>query len=277
MLTHIKAFRLVYETRSFSAAAAQLFVTQPTVSNQIKQLEEQLQVQLFQRRGNRDVHPTAAADVLYSESTKLLADWQQTERKLVAAKQQKTQTVVISASQTTALTLLPNLLPKLNQQFPQIAWRVKMTNSEQVLKELKAHRVQFGLVEKPVAASGIERVALMPDQLVCAGQATGLWLTRERGSGTFEYTQRYLKEAGIVPEQQLEIDNLNLILRLLQRGMGQTVLSERLVPDSIPTRSLGERFKRCFYLVYARSDWGLNPDLAAICQQIQTLTQSTRC
>lgn len=272
MLTYLEAFRLVYETRSFSAAAAQLFVTQPTVSHQIKQLESQLQLKLFDRRGNRDVRPTAAAKLLYTESTKLLADWHRTERKLTAVTQQKTLTLTIGASQTTALTLLPTILPQLKAQFPQAALRVKMANSEQVLKELKAHQIQFGLIEKPIVTDDVERVSLTKDQLVCVGPRTGVWLTRERGSGTFQYTQRYLREAGIVPQQLIEIDNLNLILALVQQGMGQTILSRRLVPENLDFQPLGPHFERDFYLLYFKADILLNEDLAEIKRQIQLIS-----
>lgn len=271
MFAYLEAFRLVYETRSFSAAATQLFVTQPTVSHQIKQLEAQLQVKLFDRRGNREVRPTAAAKILYTESTRLLTDWHRTERKLTAATQQKTLALTIGASQTTALTLLPTLLPALKAQFPQAALRVKMANSEQVLKELKAHQIQFGLIEKPVTADDVERVSLAKDQLVCVGQPTGVWLTRERGSGTFQYTQNYLKEAGIIPQQLIEIDNLNLILSLVQQGMGQTVVSQRLVPTTLPFQPLGAHFERDFYLVYFKADILLNAELAAVGHQIQLI------
>ena len=64
MFNFLNSFRLVYETHSFSLTASQLFVTQPTVSNQIKQLEAQLNTQLFSRKGNSEVVPTIAAKIL---------------------------------------------------------------------------------------------------------------------------------------------------------------------------------------------------------------------
>lgn len=271
MFNYLKTFRLVYETRSFSLTAAQLFVTQPTISHQIKQLEAQLGVQLFQRSGNHDVEPTAAAQILYADSTQLLATWQATTRKLEATTQQKSLMVVLGASQTIALTLLPDLVPQLHAQFPQAALRIKMMNSQQVLQQLQAHQLQIGLIEKPVVANGIERVAVMHDQLVRIGEDTGIWLTRERGSGTYQYTHQYLQEAGIVPQQLIEIDNVNLILSLVQRGMGQTVVSQRLVPAGVTAHPLSAHFDRQFYLLSNQADVVLDGQLRAVYQALQSM------
>lgn len=65
MFKFLETFMVVYKTRSFSLAAQQLFITQPTVSNQIKQLELQLHTELFERKSRREIVPTEAANLLY--------------------------------------------------------------------------------------------------------------------------------------------------------------------------------------------------------------------
>ena len=75
MLKLIKTFIAVYETRSFSKAADQLFISQPTVSVHIKQLEEQLNVKLFDRNGRMFLSPTLNARRFYQHATQLLDDW----------------------------------------------------------------------------------------------------------------------------------------------------------------------------------------------------------
>ncbi|WP_054702041.1 LysR family transcriptional regulator [Secundilactobacillus odoratitofui] len=73
----IKTFMAVYETRNFSLAAKQLFISQPSVSVKIHQLEEQLGVVLFERNGHRQVRPTTAATHFYKTAEQLLQTWQQ--------------------------------------------------------------------------------------------------------------------------------------------------------------------------------------------------------
>lgn len=75
MFKFLETFMVVYKTRSFSLAAQQLFITQPTVSNQIKQLELQLHTELFERKSRRGV-PTEAAKLLYKRAGKILKNWQ---------------------------------------------------------------------------------------------------------------------------------------------------------------------------------------------------------
>lgn len=71
----IETFRIVYETRNFSKAAELLFISQPTVSAQIKQLEHDLKTDLFIRQGRKEIIATPPADILYEKSIDLLDEW----------------------------------------------------------------------------------------------------------------------------------------------------------------------------------------------------------
>ena len=68
----IKTFIAVYETKNFSAAAKQLYISQPTVSLQIKKLEQHFSIKLFYRNGKQSVIPTKEADFLYQKCSRLL-------------------------------------------------------------------------------------------------------------------------------------------------------------------------------------------------------------
>lgn len=269
MFNFLKSFRLVYETRSFSLAAAQLFVTQPTISNQIKQLEVQLKTHLFCRKGNQDVVPTPAAKILYDSSTKLLSQWQTTEQKLVNANKNLPLKLKIGVSQTIAQTFLPKLLKDLHRFDSAISLEVSISNSEAVLTHLNSHEIVFGLVEKPVISDILERVPIATDEMVCIGTPTDTWLSREKESAIYEYAQQYLLEAGISPKKIIQVDDINLLIKLVEQGLGQTVISKKMAPTDLPITFLGPHFNRHFYLLYSKADYLLNTQIKNVADTIQ--------
>ncbi len=88
-LRHLEIFIKVFDLGSMTAAAKALFISQPTVSSQMKQLEEELQCTLFKRKGKQEMHPTKSADTLYIRALNLKDDWEETQR-LVRESQEET-------------------------------------------------------------------------------------------------------------------------------------------------------------------------------------------
>lgn len=269
MFNFLNSFRLVYETHSFSLTASQLFVTQPTVSNQIKQLEAQLNTQLFSRKGNSEVVPTIAAKILYESSTKLLAEWRVTERALKSIDKKRNLELKIGTSQTIAQTILPDLLKRLYQTNPNLTVNVSVSNSDTVLEELNNHQINLGLVEKPVISPCIERVSIADDELVRIGAPTDVWLSRKPGSGIYKYAEQYLLEMGFSPNKVIQVNETNLLIKLARQGLGQTIISKRMAPNDLPITYLGSRFNRLFYLLYSKTDYLLDTQLKKIIDTIQ--------
>ncbi len=261
MIKHLATFKMVYETRSFSRAADLLFIAQPTVSAQIKQLETEFGTSLFVRNGRGELGVTSAAEQLYAKAVQLLATWDELHAELQEGIS-KTR-CRIASSHTFATAILPELLPALAARFPQLQFSVQMRNSQGVRDDLAHHNAEIGFIEKPLAVRGLERTALLTDQLVHAGK-TGPWLIREPDSGVYYYTRRYLEETGITPDM-IQIDNNAVITQLLRAGFGQSIISARAA-TGIPSISLGPRFVREFYLM--RRDTDLAPDIAACASEI---------
>lgn len=253
MFKNLTTFKTVYETRSFSHAADLLFIAQPTVSAQIKQLEAEFGTVFFIRNGRGEVGITPAATALYEETLTLLTTWAQLHQSLPGTTSQQVP-CRIASSHTFATYLLPQLLPQLVQQFPNLLFSVQMTNSQSVQEALLRHEADLGFIEKPLAAKQLQRHALIDDQLVHAG-TSGPWLIREHTSGVYYYTQRYLTEKDITTEV-IRIDNNTVIVNLLRSGFGQSIISARAA-QGIPHVSLGPKFVRQFYLIHRAADGNL--------------------
>ena len=243
----LETFKVVYETKNFSKASEILFISQPTVSSQIKQLENEFGTQLFIRSGRKEVLVTPQAEILYERVVDLMDDWDNLYQ-AVQTNQQQIVRCVIGASHTFANYVLPALLIQLHQKFPQIRFSVQMMNSLEVLQAVEHHTVDIGFIEKPLSAPNIKRIPLMEDQLVLAGDTEkGPWLVRENTSGVYYYTKRFLEEKDI-EGPVMEIQNNEVIVGLLKQGFGCSLISERAV-EGISHQRLDESFKRNFYLI----------------------------
>lgn len=264
-MKNLQTFKAVYETRSFSKAADLLFIAQPTVSAQIKQLEIEFHTQLFIRNGRGALGLTPAATQLYQEATTIIASWEQLHLKLSAGPQQ--QRVRIVASHTFATYLLPTLLPALYQAFPTIAFSVQMANSSAVQTAITNHDAELGFIEKPLAGRDLIRTTLVSDQLVHVG-TQGPWLVREPDSGVAYYTRRYLTEQND-QTPQVQIASNAVIVALLQAGFGQSIISQRAA-SGLLARSLGPRYLRHFYLLTRHDDAADSACVQAVLAWAQT-------
>jgi DNA-binding transcriptional LysR family regulator len=248
MFKLLTAFRVVYETKNFSQAAEKLFISQPAVSNHIKQLESELGVELFIRNGRKEIVTTKQADILYQHLLNLADDWQDLQTALKIQTTPK-ETCKLVASNTFAVYYLPELLAKLTGRFPEVTFVVEMHNSEQVLHEIEKHEAHFGFIEKPLVTNEIIRTNLLTDELVRAGDfSKNLWLVRESDSGVYHYTEQYFLEQNIHPEK-ITIKNNEIILKCLELGIGQSIVSKKALSAAIPWEKLSSNYQRNFYFV----------------------------
>ncbi|EHO51768.1 LysR family transcriptional regulator [Lentilactobacillus kisonensis] len=254
MFKFLETFMVVYRTHSFSLAAQQLFITQPTVSNQIKQLESQLHTELFERKSRRESVPTPAADILYKRSAKILDDWHDIHTEIVDLQASKKAHVRFGISQTISRILFAKIANQLNLTEPHINYDVTVSNSEGVLTQLEDYQIDLGIIEKPLVTEHVKRISIGKDQLVKAGTPTGTWITREAGSGIGYYTEQYFREADIQPIRLIHVNNSGLIRRIVSTGVGQALLSSRDVPENVQVETLGNTFIRDFYLLVRDED-----------------------
>lgn len=251
MFKILTTFKTVYETKNFTTAAQLLFLSQPTVSVQIKQLEDALGVTLFERNGRQQMTPTKSADLFYQQAQQLLDLWDQDLHALHHQDGQPKTPCRIGASHTTAIYLLPTLLKAHRPALETLALYISTLNSSQIVQELTQHKLDFGFIEKPLTEKNLIRTPLQTDQLVLAGRPNEPWLLREQGSGVYHYTMNYVKENNLPLENVMTIKSNAMIIQLLRQGIGQSLVSSAALLDypEIPYRPLSQQYQRQFYLV----------------------------
>lgn len=234
----LKVFRAVAKHLNFRRAAEELCLTQPAVTLQVKTLEQQLGVQLFDRSGTR-ISLTPAGTLLLKYARKIEDLEAAALSGLLRFAGEQRGELRIGASLTIAQYILPHLLGEFQQQHPQVRSSVVTCNTEQVLEALVAREVSLGFVEGPTLRRDVKTEAFLEDEIALMVPAAHEWsergfvdpeelkherlLMRERGSGTRRVVEIALQKRGIKAKHlnlAMEFDSTEGIITAVEAGLG---------------------------------------------------------
>ena len=233
---HILTFAELVRRGSVGAAAAARHLTQPAVSNQLRQLQQAIGEPLYRRQG-RGVALTAAGEAFHVHALRVEQALRAAQAFAEGLAGGDTGRVRIAASQTIAGSLLPAFLAAFQHRHAGIEVLVDTSNSRQVVARL--HEYDIGLVESPLARelpADYRAVALGRDEVVLVmprghalaaleavplrllAEAPLIW--REAGSGTNEVVEQAFREIGLSPERRLALGGVAAVLEALRPGPG---------------------------------------------------------
>jgi DNA-binding transcriptional LysR family regulator len=236
--SRLVVFRAVAEHLSFRKAAEKLHLTQPAVSLQIKALEEDLGVQLFDRAGAQ-IALTGAAIILLRycrEVSKLLLD---AEHEISALSGEHAGQLALGASTTIAQYVLPRLLGEFQRQHPRVQTTLISGNTEHIVDAVEKKQIVLGFIEGPARSREVRTVPFLEDELVLIASTAHEWaartsislsevtsfplLMRERGSGTRHVIEIALERQGVKPKSLqvvMELDSTEAIKSAVDAGLG---------------------------------------------------------
>ena len=239
----LQVFHAVAKHLSFTKAADALFMTQPAVTFQIKQLEEQFNTRLFER-GHGRISLTPAGMVMLECAERILALSAELDTRMKEMTGQIAGPLLIGASTTIAEFLLPQVLGEFKSRFPGVAPRLFVANSETVQDRVAAHTIDLGFIEGdshlPALASDIccedeLKVVCAPshplarEKSVAPGRlAEHAFISREPGSGTREVIDNYLQKACVPPDSLqvvMELGSPEALKGLAASGLGFAIMS----------------------------------------------------
>lgn len=250
MWQSLEIFMIVYETLSFTKASEILYISQPTVSFQIRKLEEELNVTLFVREG-RKIEPTKEAVVFYEFAIKMIDQWESTVSQLSQINQ-KTD-CKIACSNTLSTIFVPSIAGELLTRFPEIEFHFEVMNSSEAINAILNAEVDLALTEQPIFNPLLQREIVGEDDLVRAGNLDSeIWLLREANSGVRYYTDLYLHANKIEPGRKIYCNSNEMIVHLLEHVDAQTVISKRLI-DNMDYEEIDIHLNRDIYL-FQRKD-----------------------
>jgi DNA-binding transcriptional LysR family regulator len=268
-------FRAVAEQLSFRKAAEELYLTQPAVSLQIKALEEDIGVQLFDRTGTR-IALTEAGKVLLGYSRQANALFVQAEQDIAALSGDHAGQLALGASSTIAQYVLPRLLGEFSREHPRVHPTMISGNTEQIVEALEELKIDLALIEGPARSRDVKTEPFLEDELVLIVSAAHEWaerksipcpeiaavplLMRERGSGTRRVVEMALVRQGLKANSLhivMELDSTEAIKSAVEAGLGVGFVSRwaiakdlRLDTNFKIVEVEGLRIKREFLLAY---------------------------
>lgn len=269
MFEWLNTFKVVYETRNFSLAAKRLFISQPTVSLQIQKLEKNLNIKLFYRNGKQFINTTQEADYLYPKVVSIL-DSLNTSLSKVSNKENFKTSCIISCSNTTAIYLVPKIIPYLLTKFPLVNFSIQMKNSNHVIESIQSNESHIGFLERDVDAKNISKTIIYEDELVLAGaKNSNTWIMRENNSGLRFFNEIYLFEKQLNPSI-INVDNNDILLELLKINVGKSIVSKLMVKELDEWETIERKYNRREFLLI-KNNSNHNEELMAIYDYIESL------
>ena len=242
-LTKLQAFLYAAENLSFSEAAKQLHLTQPTISHHIKSLEQELGVELFDRAGS-GLKLTEAGRLLVSQASKLIREAHAVEQMMDSLQEKIVGQITIACSTTTGKYVLPQVAARFHQRHPGVKVTILACTQENVMPRLTAETADLGVVSYDVCGGEVECQEFFQDHIVLIVPADHPWaarphiessellktsfIIREPTSGTRRVMLAEFGKHNIVLEDMdifLEIGNAEAIVKTVEAGFGVSFVS----------------------------------------------------
>jgi DNA-binding transcriptional LysR family regulator len=251
----LRVFRAVAHRLNFRMAAEELLLTQSAVTQQIKALESELDVPLFDRAGGR-VALTPAGVALLPFAERLAALSEEAREAVAATAGGSAGRLALGASQTIGQYLLPKLIAGYLQENPKVEISVLGGNTQTILEALVEHRVQICLIEGPAMRRDVQVEPFMQDHMVCVVPAGHEWadeeieatelqqaklVTRELGSGSRRIVEQALEKAGLDLKRLrlvMTFDSTEGLLSAVEAGLGIAFVSRWAVRNQLALGTL---------------------------------------
>lgn len=268
-IRHLKIFIAVAETGQMSKAAKSCYLTQPTVSQAIRELEEHYGTLLFERLSKR-LHITLSGQKLLIHAQKLLSEYTHLEESMRGESRKKQ--LRIGATMTIGTCLLPKLLNTLEQELPGLLPSSFIANTSIVEKQLLDGSLDIALVEGTLTNSDLISVPAIDDYLVLACSkdhplakkdtitldelSNHRFVIREKGSGTRSLFEHYATQKHLRLQIACESNSTEAIKNAVIENHYLAVISARLVAKEAEAgvmylyQSQHQYLNRHFYLVY---------------------------
>ena len=266
----LKVFRTVAEHLNFRIAAEHLFLTQPAVTLQIKALEDDLGVRLFDRTGNR-VSLTPQGSLLLGYAKKIAALVSEAEQELGAEDGKVSGELSLGVSTTIAQYILPRLLGSFLDEHARVEFSLHSGNTSEIVQLLLDNKLSVGLIEGPARDRGIRTEPFMQDELVLIAPLTlksdqlsreqllaSNLLMREHGSGSRRVVETALEKAGFRLKsfkKVMNLDSTEAIKSAVEAGLGIGFVSRWAISKEVELGTLkiaevkGLRIARDFSLI----------------------------
>jgi DNA-binding transcriptional LysR family regulator len=276
-LRKLEVFCKVVELKSFTRSAEAVLLSQPTVSEHIRSLEEELGQKLIDRLG-REAEPTPVGRLLYTYAVRIL----RIQRDALQAVEQYggklVGRIMLGCSTIPGTYILPNLIGRFRASYPSIQATLRIAGSQMIAAQIMDGELEIGVVGARWSEKGLEWIRHFDDQLTLVVSAGHRWagrqevaleelaeepfILRESESGTRKVVEQILEEHGIRPASLMEVAEIGstaAVVEAVRSGLGISILSARAVEREVRAGTLaalslkGVQLARPFYLIRRRN------------------------
>ncbi len=251
-----KVFISVAENLNFSKAAEELFISQPAVTKHIKELENKLNIALFERKGNK-VFLTKSGKLMYQHLKIIQRQYNELEYELGRLNNDFKGSLNIGASSTISQYLIPAVIAAFHARYPKITVQLLNGNSFEMEQKLLKGNIDIALVENYSSAANIKYIDFLDDEIVGVTGSHSVYakrknitiaditeiplVVREKGSGTLQVIEQTLIQNKINP------GNLNVLIHLgsteaiknfLDNFEGVALISEKAIEKELRLKYL---------------------------------------
>ncbi len=269
----LEIFIRVFETKSFSKSAKELYLSQPAVTIHIKELENLLGVRLLDR-DTRKVIATKAGKIVYTYGKKILQLYNQMEQELLPFKDPESGVIILGGSTIPGQYILPKILKIFKEKYPKVNIFLKVSDTQGIIEDLFEGEIELGLVGAKPKPKEISGEIFCKDEIVLIGppffekeeiELLELYdlplIKREEGSGTWRNVKEVLERKNVdLYKLKIvgEMGSTEAVKRGVIEGLGFSFVSKRAVQFELSLNLLKIvkikelKILRNFYLVYYR-------------------------
>lgn len=277
-IKQLETFIAIAKYQSFSKAADSLFLTQPTVSNHIANLEKELNTNLI-NRSNRKISLTPSGEILYNYAKSMISLKKDAALELSKFQGKMTGHLEIASSTIPEQYLLPEVLFGFHKQYPEITYNLVHFDSKEVVEGILSGDIDFGFVGAKSFHKQLTYLELIEDEILLLTPNTPPFTSwpeevdldtvlahpfifREKGSGSRRLVEEALRGQDLSLKDLKTIafiENTESIKQCIRRGLGLSFLSKYAVGDEVRYNLLksfrikGLHLRRHFYFVYHKN------------------------
>ena len=270
-IEQFKIFKTIAEVKSFTKAAKKLSFTQPAISTQIKILEQNFDLALFERH-NHGVQLTEAGRIFYGYGDRILALYEEMEQDLAKIKGQNKEVINIAACDTAGNYILPSIVINFKELHPQACLRLEVAHTQDIIEKLKHRHLDIGIIEGKIPKDDktLSSINIYDDKLVLVVPRKNKWLrdkksisldklinepfiAREEGSCIRNVLDAKLAKLG------RSFDEFNVVAEFNNyEAIKQAVINNNgvaLMPESVARRELDEGLLWRVYVDELKISW----------------------
>ena len=266
----LKIYYEVATSLNMTKVAEKMLISQPSISQAIKEIEEEMACVFFERLGKR-LYLTHEGELFLSYTRRIINLLEESKENIKNFNNVEFGHISIGASTTVGVHLLPKMVRKFSKDYPNIDISLEIKNTDEIIDLMLSNKIDIGLIEGDIDSEEIIKKDFYKDELVFIASSNHKWkdksvlnkcdlqdeklILREHGSGTRMVGERILKENNIKYNTYMEIGHNEAIKKLVKNDFGVSIISKLCIEkheekEFIIKRINDVNIERYFWLIY---------------------------